>query len=105
MISGKIQPQDLIPLASPVEGIIDELFVDAGAEVYEGQLIARIRNGKLDSALESATAELEKVKTRVTTFEGSIIAARLEASRAEAEASRIKADYDRLTAPFNGSRC
>jgi multidrug resistance efflux pump len=99
-LSGKVQPQELIPVASPIEGIIDELFVDAGGEVYEGQLIARIRNGKLDSVLEAATAEVEKLKTRITTLEGSIIAARLEASRAGAEAARVKAEYDQADRNF-----
>ena len=98
--SGKIQPQQLIPVAAPIEGIIDELFVDAGGDVYEGQLLARIRNGKLDSVLESATAEVEKLKTRITTLEGSIIAARLEASRAAAEASAVRSEFDRLDRIF-----
>jgi multidrug resistance efflux pump len=95
-LTGKIEAQQVIPVAAPIEGIVDELFVEAGADVYEGQLLARIRNGKLDSALESATAEVEKLKARVTTLEGSIIAARLEASRAGADATRVKAEYDRL---------
>jgi multidrug resistance efflux pump len=95
-LTGKIEAQQVIPVAAPIEGIVDELFVEPGADVYEGQLLARIRNGKLDSALESATAEVEKLKARVTTLEGSIIAARLEASRAGADATRVKAEYDRL---------
>jgi HlyD family secretion protein len=95
-LSGKIQPQEVIPVASPIEGIVDELFVEAGADVYEGQLLARIRNGKLDSALESATAEVEKLKARITNLEGLIVAGRLEASRASADASRVKTEYDRL---------
>ena len=99
-LSGKIQPQELIPVGAPIEGIIDELFVEAGAEVYEGQLIARIRNGKLDSVLESATAEVEKLKARITTLEGSIIAARLEFSRAGAEAARVKAEFDQVDRTF-----
>jgi HlyD family secretion protein len=99
-LSGKIQPQELVPVPAPIEGIIDEMFVDAGGEVYEGQLIARIRNGKLDSMLESATAEVEKLKTRITTLEGSIIAGRLEASRAGAEAARIHSEFERLDRAF-----
>lgn len=95
-LTGKIEAQQVIPVAAPIEGIVDELFVEAGADVYEGQLLARIRNGKLDSALESATAEVEKLKARITTLEGSIIAARLEASRAGADATRVKAEYDRI---------
>lgn len=95
-LAGKIEAQQVIPVAAPIEGIVDELFVEPGADVYEGQLLARIRNGKLDSALEAATAEVEKLKARITTLEGSIIAARLEASRAGADATRVKAEYDRI---------
>jgi multidrug resistance efflux pump len=99
-MSGRIQAQEVIAVAAPVEGIIDELFVDTGGDVYEGQLLARIRSGKLDSALESATAEVEKLKARVTNLEGSIIAARLESSRASADAARVKTEYDRLDRNF-----
>lgn len=99
-LPGKIQAQEVIPVAAPIEGIIDELFVEVGASVYEGQLIARVRNGKLDSSLESATAEVEKLKTRVTNLEGSIVAARLEASRAAADAARVKSEYERLDRNF-----
>jgi multidrug resistance efflux pump len=99
-LPGKIQAQEVIAVAAPIEGIIDELFVDAGAEVYEGQLIARIRNGKLDASLESATAETEKLKNRVTNLEGSIVGARLEASRAEADFARVKSEYERLDRNF-----
>lgn len=99
-LPAKIQAQEVIPVPSPIEGIIDELFVEVGADVYEGQLIARVRNGKLDSSLESATAEAEKLKTRVTNLEGSIVAARLEASRAAADAARVKSEYERLDRNF-----
>ncbi|BDC49934.1 RND transporter [Bryobacterales bacterium F-183] len=99
-LPAKIQAQEAIPVASPIEGIIDELFVEVGADVYEGQLIARVRNGKLDSSLESATAEAEKLKTRVTNLEASIVAARLEASRAAADAARVRSEYERLDRNF-----
>lgn len=92
---GKILPVHVVPVKSPIEGVIEEVFADTGSEVYESQLLARVRSGKLDSSLETATAEAEKIKTKVTNLEGSIIAARLEASRADADYERAKETYDK----------
>ena len=97
---GKIQAIHIVPVKAPVDGVVEELFAEIGAEVYEGQLLARIRNGKFDMALETATADAEKVKTRVNSLEGSIIAARLEASRAEAEAARVREALEKAERAF-----
>jgi len=94
-LSGVIQPKQTISVAAPIDGTIQEVMADAGTQVFQGQVIARIRNGKLDTSLESATAEVEKLKTRIANLEGSILAARLEASRAQADAQRAKAELDR----------
>lgn len=94
-LTGKIQAQKVVPVAAPIDGVIDAFFVDVGQDVAEGQLIARIKNVKLDTALEQTTSDLERATTRVSTLEGEIIATRLEASRAAADASRAKAEFER----------
>ena len=99
-LTGLIQAQKTVAVAAPIDGAIQEVMADAGSQVFQGQVIARIRNGKLDTTLESATAEVEKLKTRITNLEGSIIAARLEASRAAAEASAVRSEFDRLDRIF-----
>jgi multidrug resistance efflux pump len=99
-LPGKVQAVEVVPVAAPIDGLVQEFLVDVGDEVSAGQLIARIRNSKLDAAVEAATAEVEKLKARQTNLEGAIIAARLEASRAEAEASRAKTEFERLDKVF-----
>ncbi len=94
-LQGRIRARKVVTVGAPIDGLIDNLFVEEGQEVYEGQLLGRIRNGKLESEQESANLELEKVQGRLQTLEASQLAARLEASRATAEAQRAKSDLDR----------
>lgn len=100
-LTGLIQAQKTIPVAAPIDGTIQEVLADAGTPVFQGQVIARIRNGKLDTTLESATAEGEKLKTRIANLEGSILAVRLESSRAQADALRAKSELDRTERAYN----
>ena len=68
--------------------------VNVGQNVSEGELLAEIRSSGLESRKEVSTAELNRLNTRVATMESSLIAARLEAARAEqsAGAARTAAD-------------
>jgi len=95
-LSGKVEAQHLVAVPAPVDGKIDELPVEDGQEVFEGQILARIKNEALEGARDLATLEMERVRNRVNTLESALIAARLEASRARAEASRSKGEYDRV---------
>jgi len=63
--------------------------------VFEGEVLARIKNTGLDSAAQSARLDAERAQGRVTDLESQLIAARLELSRARSDAIRAKADYER----------
>ena len=93
--TGLIQPQKTILVAASIDGTIQEVMAETGSQVFQGQVLARIRNGKLDTMLEAATAEAEKLKTRIANLEGGILAARLESSRAQADSLRAKSELDR----------
>jgi HlyD family secretion protein len=95
-LTGKIRPQQVINVASPLEGTIGAFFVEVGQEVFEGQLLARITNGGLEEGQQAARRDYENAQSRVNTLEGEIIAARLEASRTQADASRARGEYERL---------
>jgi len=99
-LTGRIRAQKIVMVGAPIDGILENLFVEEGQEVYEGQLLGRIRNGKLESDRELARLELEKTEGRLQTLEASQLAARLEASRATAEAQRAKAELDRAERTF-----
>ena len=95
-LSGTIYTAKFIDVETQLAGSIDEFYVGVGEEVFEGQLLAKIRNAGLETARESAQTAVEAAQTRVNTVESSIIAARLEASRTRADASRARNEFDRV---------
>jgi multidrug resistance efflux pump len=93
--AGKIQARNVVNVPAPIEGVIDEYLVTVGEQVFEGEVLARIRNTGLDAAQASAQADLEKARARISDLESQLIAARLDASRTRSDAARAKAEYDR----------
>ena len=89
-LDGKIESQQVLNLGAPVDGMLEDIFHEPGHEIYEGQLIARIRNEGLESERDRAKEELDRLESRVSNLESSMLAARLEASRARAEATRVR---------------
>jgi len=96
VVSGRIQARSTVNVAAPSEGLIESWFVDLNQEVYENQLVGRIRNGRLETEHHQSEAELEKAQSRVATLDADLIGARLEASRATADQMRARAELDRL---------
>jgi multidrug resistance efflux pump len=94
-LSGKVQALHVVTVPAPIDGKIEMFHVDDGQEVSQGQLLAQIASESLNAAQEAAAHELEQIQSRVNTLESSIIAARLEASRAAANASRANTEFDR----------
>ena len=95
-----LQPANTVSIPVPIEGRIESFEVELGADVYEGQLLARIRSEVLESARDAAQLDYEKTEGRVHNLEAAISAARLEASRANADASRVRNDLDRAQKAF-----
>jgi multidrug resistance efflux pump len=94
-LRGRIQAQQVISVPAPVDGAIEAFSADVGQEVFEGQILAQIRNTKADSVLEVANEEAGKARERVTSTQGEITSARLELSRANADAARAKSELER----------
>ncbi len=94
-LPARIEAQHVVPVEAALGGVVEELLVDVGAEVYQGQLLARIGSQVLTTARESAHTSLESVRARVSKLEAALIAARLEASRARADAERARSEMDR----------
>jgi len=99
-LTGVIVAPKTVSVAASIDGIIDAFFAEPGQEVTQGQLLARIRNARLDSELEASGAEVERVKARVENADAAILAARLEQSRASADLARAKSDFERLDKVF-----
>jgi len=100
-LTGRVEPRTVVSVAAPTEGVLDKYFVEVNQEVFEGQLVGRIRNPKLDEAEQHAVADLDKAESRVTTIEGEQLKARLEASRAAADQSRARNDVARLQKDYD----
>jgi multidrug efflux pump subunit AcrA (membrane-fusion protein) len=93
--TGVIQAQVVAPVAAPIDGTLETVEVEVGSEVFEGQLIARIKNLGLETEQAEAQQEVERVQTRINNLESTLIAARLEASRAGADAERARLEYEK----------
>ena len=99
-LQGKIQPQHVTGVAAAVPGFIEAFLVEPGAEVYEGQVLARVGAQGLESAREVAQAALERAQEQVGKAEAGMAAARLELSRAEADSTRARMALDRADRTF-----
>lgn len=99
-VAGKIQARNVVNVAAPIDGTIDEYLVNAGEQVFEGEVLARIKNADLDAARTNAQAEAEKAQQRVTDLQAQLIRARLDATRARSDAVRAKAELDRAEAVY-----
>ena len=95
--TGLIAARETLFVPAPVEGTMEIVEVEPGQEVFEGQLLGRIRNEGLDGIRAAAQEQLEAAQSKVTNLESSLLAGRLEVSRAAADASRAQGEYDRLT--------
>lgn len=77
-----IEPQEVVNLSSPVEGVLEKVFVDRGAYVKKGQVVAQ-----LESNLEQATVVLARaradVDAAIKTSETRLAFSRLKLARSE----------------------
>lgn len=94
-LTGKIQAVELIHLEVPLDGVLEELAVKAGDEVFEGQILARIANAALRENEREAQVELDRAQARISALETELTGARLEDSRLAAELSRARSDSGR----------
>ncbi len=96
ILPGLVEARTVVSVAAPMDGVLDTYFVELNQEVYQGQLLGRVRNPKLDELQQRALADLDKAQARIVAIGGEQLAARLEASRATADQTRAHNDVDRL---------
>ncbi len=90
VLNGRIQAASLLKVMPPIDGVVEEISVKAGEEVYEGQILGKITNSTLVENEREASLEAERAQIRLNTLESELIAARLEDSRLAAELSRAR---------------
>ena len=93
-LQGVVGARDVVSLPAPIEGVLVAVMVNVGDEVYEGMLLAQIDNTSLNLDIQLAREELAKAETKANDLESETIAARLEASRAEADLSRARDELE-----------
>lgn len=100
-INGKIRAVNVVKLPAPIDGVLEEIPVTPGDEVFEGQMIARIKNDNLTIAEQDAASEAERAAARLQALESQLIATRLEQSRLEAEQNRARGELQQRERVFN----
>lgn len=89
----RIVPSVTVALSSAVEGVISEVLVDKNDQVKKGDVLAR-----LDAGLETATAELRRVQSELTS---DVQAQQLALEFSERALTRVKDLYDKKAASFS----
>ncbi|PUA26974.1 MAG: efflux transporter periplasmic adaptor subunit [Cellvibrio sp. 79] len=89
----RIEPSVTVEMSSAVEGVISEVLVDKNDVVKKGDVLAR-----LDAGLESATAELRRVQSELTS---DVQAQQLALEFSERSLTRVKDLYDKKAASFS----
>jgi multidrug resistance efflux pump len=98
---GTIRAQKILRVPAPVEGTLESVEVADGDEVFEGQLLARIRNTAIEANKQKTEEDLDRAKGKVADLESQVLSARLEASRASADLARVKSEYEAASRAYD----
>jgi len=93
-LPGVLAARNTVSVPAPIEGILEVVMVTVGEEVYPNMLLASIDNTALNLELQMAEEELREAQDEVNGRESGLIAARLEASRADADLGRSRSAYE-----------
>ncbi|MES2824244.1 MAG: efflux RND transporter periplasmic adaptor subunit [Pseudomonadota bacterium] len=86
----RIEPSMVVEVSSAVEGVISEVLVDKNSQVIKGAVLAR-----LDSGLESATADLRRMQAELNS---DVDAQRLAFDYSQRTLERVKNLYEKKVA-------
>jgi HlyD family secretion protein len=93
--SGKILPVKIVEVRAPLNGIVDQVLADVGDDVFEGQILAHLKNPRLETSVQNARNETDKLGNRVNELQSTLLSTRLDASRSRADATRAKMELER----------
>lgn len=92
-LPGRVVATKVVNVPVPIDGILQRFMADVGEDVFEGELLAQVKNMRVDSTAENAQAVAERAQARVNELQSALIAAKLEASRARADATRTRTEF------------
>ena len=70
--SGSIQPISKIPVVTPIEGVISEMFFKYGHQIKKGQLLCTINSSKQVTNYENILTEFIKTKQKFITTQNKL---------------------------------
>lgn len=95
-LTGRLQARVTERVDAPIAGTLDAWFVEEGQEVYEDQLVGRIRNADLDNAVQQARSAVDRAEVRIAQLDAQAANARLEVSRTTADQIRARNELERI---------
>lgn len=104
VLEGTLRALHVVSVAAPLDGILEEIPVAPGDEVFEGQLLGRVTNEVLEQNERNATQELERAQARLSALESALLAARLEESRVAADAARARSEFQKSERDYERQR-
>ncbi len=85
-----VQPQKLVNVMAPIEGIIEECFVAEGQRVQAGQVLARLESSPFDGKNLALQRQSRSARERSQEADSDLSAARIDAARADEDAARAQ---------------
>ncbi|MGM0572082.1 MAG: efflux RND transporter periplasmic adaptor subunit [Pseudomonadota bacterium] len=115
MLQGQLEPWRTVSIGARVAGTVDELMVEQGERVEEGEVLLRLSEDGRGTAVEQWQSRIRKLeadlsaaqqlRARDLTSESEILTLQSELSAAKAELARARLAMENLTprAPFDGT--
>lgn len=115
MLQGQLEPWRTVSIGARIAGTVDELMVEQGDRVSEGDVLLRLSEDGRGTAVEQWQSRIRKLeadlsaaqslRARDLTSESEVLTLQSELSAARAELSRARLAMDNLTprAPFDGT--
>ncbi|MCB2156804.1 efflux RND transporter periplasmic adaptor subunit [bacterium] len=91
-LTGNVEPIRAATIGSEIGGILDELLVDEGDRVTEGQSLARHRLAPLEFAVQEAEADAQADAQALAELEAGTRAEDLAIARAQYEEAKVRAE-------------
>jgi RND family efflux transporter MFP subunit len=111
---GTLTPRDEVRLAFKVGGIVEQMRVDAGDVVRQGQLLAELKRTEVDAAVSQATEAADKARRDLergrklradevaTEEQVENLQTAYNVAQANLRSARFNAQYARIEAPADG---
>jgi multidrug efflux pump subunit AcrA (membrane-fusion protein)/GAF domain-containing protein len=89
---GVLQPRVRRDMFAPDDGVVDELFVDHGAQVIPGERLVSLRNPQLDLDLKRVWGELQAARKRLSAIETARVEGATNANSISISAARLSGE-------------